>query len=253
MGEAYITRRGGGAGGLSNNAAVLRITAPAGSAITIQKEVEGVYVDFAVLPYTKGHVRADDQTLADWYYSIGSVHYLPSGCNFKVIAEQGTDSDDQTVNITGNYEYCVELTYNLYIIKNGILNSAYTLLTNGGMTVTYAADHIKLTGATSGTAYFTAIGAIAPNTYKYLVLQVADANITGTTHRFGMTTGTTGTATWKADENTGTYAELGPTTWACDLTEMQFDTNLYVGLNFFNSANYLKITGIYFSNTDPTA
>ena len=86
-----IGRTNSGSGGLSVNSAVLRITAPVGSTITLTKG--GVTV--AMLAATKGHTNASDTTLADWYYSISSGNYG----SWTVTAAKDGESASETVTV----------------------------------------------------------------------------------------------------------------------------------------------------------
>ena len=114
MSEAFIVRRGG-SGGLSANGAVLRITAPTGSTITLTKG--GVTV--AALAAAKGHTNASDATFADWYYSVSSGNYG----SWTVTAARDGETASRTVTVDSAKQYDVFLAYNIYLIRDGVLDS----------------------------------------------------------------------------------------------------------------------------------
>ena len=104
MGEAYILRRGG-AGGLSPNNAVIHVTAPVGSTISFAKGG----VTAKVLGPEKSHVNADDNTLADWYYSVSSSNYG----TWTVTATLSGNTKSDTVTIDSNEQYDLSLSYHV--------------------------------------------------------------------------------------------------------------------------------------------
>lgn len=163
MGEAFIVRRGGGSG-LSANGAVLRITAETGSTIKLSKG--GVTV--ATLASGKGHTNAANTSYADWYYPITAANYG----SWAVTATKNGKTASKTVTVNSNKQYDVLLTYQLYIIKNGYIQSPFTLALNygsrnTGMTQNYnALGYAKtLTDQVSG---FVTNQVVNVNNYKSL-------------------------------------------------------------------------------------
>lgn len=97
MSDAYLVRRGG-SGGLSANAAVLHVKAPAGSTISFAKG--GVVAK--VLGPDKSHVNSADSSFADWYYSVTPGNFgswTVTGAN-----SEGSISQTVTVNAVKQYD-----------------------------------------------------------------------------------------------------------------------------------------------------
>lgn len=109
MSDAYITRRGG-SGGLSPNNAVLHINAPLGSTITLAKG--GVTVK--VLGADKGHTNAENDTLADWYYSVSPSNYG----EWTVTAAKDGESASKAVAVNSNKQYDVAIAQKTIIDVN---------------------------------------------------------------------------------------------------------------------------------------
>ena len=168
MSDAIIERRGS-TGGPSPNLAVLHINAPTGSTITLSKG--GVTVN--VLEASKGHTSAKDSRLADWYYAISASNYG----TWTVTASYGEDSVSSSVAIDLVKQYDVELTYELYIIKNGIVKKPFTL--------TYSAEiqqqgsvKYQATGDNGACRFYTELTDefLAGGTYSKLVLDIENNN-----------------------------------------------------------------------------
>lgn len=146
MSDAFITRRGGG-GGLSTLGAVLHVNAPVGSTITLAKG--GVTVK--VLDANKGHTSAEDDSLADWYYSVSPSNYG----SWTVTATKDAESVSESITVDSNKQYDVELTYNQYLLKDGVFvyqigGNDYTTTSGDGWiainsVATWARVWIKLT------------------------------------------------------------------------------------------------------------
>lgn len=102
MGNAFITRRAGGGGGLSATDALLRVQAPAGSTVTITKG--------GTTKTDAGHENADDHTVYDYYFIIHASQF--DGVNpWTVTATLGGESASDTVIIDSADEYDVELSF----------------------------------------------------------------------------------------------------------------------------------------------
>lgn len=104
------TNTGGGGGGLSPNNAVIHVTAAAGSTITFSKG--GVAVK--ELGPEKSHVNADDNTIADWYYSVSQNNYG----TWTVTATRQESSLSDTVSVDSNKQYDIILS-RFYIFAEG--------------------------------------------------------------------------------------------------------------------------------------
>lgn len=130
-----------GSGGLSVNNAVLHINAPAGSTITLSKG--GLTVK--VLEASKGHTNIDGVT-ADWYYSVSPSNYG----EWTASAAKDGETATETVTVNSNKQYDVPLNYNLYIIKNGVEQTGFTITYNGMPVHTLQDGILYLQGSTNG-------------------------------------------------------------------------------------------------------
>lgn len=100
MSDAYLVRRGG-SGGLSANAAVLHVKAPAGCTVSFAKG--GVVAK--VLGPGKSHVNSADSSFADWYYVVTPGNFgswTVTGAN-----SEGSISQTVTVNAVKQYDVTV--------------------------------------------------------------------------------------------------------------------------------------------------
>ena len=238
-----IGRTNSGSGGLSVNSAVLRITAPVGSTITLTKG--GVTV--AMLAATKGHTNASDTTLADWYYSISSGNYG----SWTVTAAKDGESASETVTVDNAKQYDVSLSYALYLISNGQLQSGYSLY-GGSNTISQESDHVLAKGGSS-TVYFCSVGPISGITYPYLILKVSDEKINNSTAKFGITsTSAYSQNAWLAQQTFGVHNQEGALSWHVDVSGVSFSTDCYAALGLELSSYWLKITDLYFSRVVPT-
>lgn len=108
---------GGGGGGLSSTDALLRVQAPAGSTVTITKG--------STTKTDQGHENADDSTVYDYYFIIHQSQF-DSTTPWTVTATLGTQTASDTVLISENAEYDIELSYGFYLYNNGDLRTAVT-------------------------------------------------------------------------------------------------------------------------------
>ena len=109
MGDAFITRRGGG-GGLSPNNALIHVNAPLGSSISFSKGG----VTAKILDPSKGHANVDGKS-ADYYYSVSTSNFG----DWTITATLSDDSTSDTVTVDTVKQYDVELSYFLYLYKYG--------------------------------------------------------------------------------------------------------------------------------------
>lgn len=113
MGEAFITRRGGtggGGGGPTTSDAILIVTVPTGSTVTMTKG--GVTLTPTMW------VQAADNTL-DCALFVISPSLFDSQNAWAVTATLGTDSASDTVIIDAAAEYDIVLSYGVYLFNNG--------------------------------------------------------------------------------------------------------------------------------------
>jgi len=252
MGNAIISRRGGSGGGLSQYGAVLRITAEVGSIITLQKG--GILI---TLRQNKGHVHSDDSTLADWYYSVSTVNFG----EWTVTATKGIDTASVTVEVSELVQYDVFVTYDLYIVRNGIYD-ADTFGTIGQYKGNLTAieqyngpgiDWVYLNGPASADMAGS-ICKLSAGTYSNLVLTVVDEKtISGNVFGLSKSSTSLSAANVVATEDLGAHTEEGAMTWVCDISGKQL-VDLYVIFRVSGSSGtcFLKIDQLYLTNRSVT-
>lgn len=150
-------------GGLSNTDAILIVTVPTGSTVTATKG--GVTLTSTIW------VQNADNTLDTAIFTIPSSTFDSNA--WTVTATLGGESSSDTIVINSAKEYSLELLYDLYLVKDGVVNSNYTA-TKGGYTsatISYGEGYVAIeTGEVSGSyslLYFTP--QILLSEYDYLV------------------------------------------------------------------------------------
>lgn len=101
--EADISVQYVKSGGLPADSAVIHVIAPAGSTIEFAKG--GVTVE--TLGPNDGHISAADNTIAEWYYSVGSTNYG----TWTVTATLSGDTASDTVSVSAAVQYDIELSF----------------------------------------------------------------------------------------------------------------------------------------------
>lgn len=178
---------GGGGGKLKDTDAVIVATVPTGSTVTATK-------GGTTLTPTMW-VKATDSTLDCAIFSIPASQF-DSTTPWTVTATLGTETASETVLITTNKEYEVELSYSLYLYNNGDLCTAVT----GGWsyaaflnTSNYSAGTLN-TAHNGTTCYLSAngvnkqISAVTVNkidvtNYNALRIEVSDYTFAGSGYR----------------------------------------------------------------------
>lgn len=105
-----IGRTNTGGGGLIDTDAILRVSAPAGSVVTITKG--------GVTKSDHGHENAEDHTLYDYYFIIHQSQFDSQNA-WTVTATLNGDTATDTIIISSSDEYDVVLSYMLYLFKDG--------------------------------------------------------------------------------------------------------------------------------------
>lgn len=109
MGESFIIRRGGG--GLPVNGAVIHVVAPTGSTVAFSKGA----VVVKTLAAGKGHTNTDGEN-ADYYFAVLPLNYG----EWTVTASKDGETDaTKTITVNENKQYDVELSYKLWLYKDG--------------------------------------------------------------------------------------------------------------------------------------
>lgn len=99
---------------IESNGAIIKITVPLNTTVTIYKNNVSVY-------YMRPNIAYEDRTEANrlvYYYSVNSTNYG----NYTVIANRDNDETSVTFAISTNTIYYVPLYFDkYYLVKNGIL------------------------------------------------------------------------------------------------------------------------------------
>lgn len=101
----------GSGSSLSFKGALLCITAPTGSTITLIKN----NLIIKILYPKDQHILFNDNTSANWYYSVSPSNYG----EWTVMITLGVDSTSVTVTISDNKQYDLAIYPPVYLVKNG--------------------------------------------------------------------------------------------------------------------------------------
>ena len=127
-------------GGLADGSAVLCVSAPTGSTVTVgAKTASG---------------RAFDASTDYFYFVIPQSEFG----TLTVTATNGANTDTQTVTVSAANAYFVEMSYAFFLIRNGVLQNSVTLgsLSNQtASTITDEAGYKKLVLPTNSGAVFS--------------------------------------------------------------------------------------------------
>lgn len=135
------TNAGAGGGHLNDTDALLRVSAPAGSIVTITKG--------STVKSDHGHENASDHNLYDYYFIIHQSQF-DSENPWTVTATLGEESASDTVIIYLSDEYDVTLSFALFIYNVGDQCSSTTGGWGGNGTYTLAATYINVPLASGG-------------------------------------------------------------------------------------------------------
>lgn len=150
---------GGGGGSLKDTDAILTVTVPTGSTVTMTKG--GVTLTPTIW------VQAADPTL-DCALFVITPSMFDAVNAWTVTATLGTSTASDTVIISNNKQYDLVLSYRAYIYNRGYINTALTGgLTNSGYT--YASD------------------ALTPATYNAENIYISTNNCAGTSNAIDLT------------------------------------------------------------------
>lgn len=128
---------GGGGGGLAVGSALLSVTVPAGSTATATKN--GVTITPSL--WLAGADASTEVAL----FVFNSAQF-DGTTPWTITATDGTHTASDTILITANREYEIELDYRFYIIKAGVVSSGITLKLNlrSGWPVTLTENYTGL-------------------------------------------------------------------------------------------------------------
>ena len=163
-----MTRRVSGGGGPTTSDAILTVTVPTDSTVTATKG--GVTLTPTIW------VQAADNTLDCALFVIGPSLFDSQNA-WTVTATLGTDTALDYVTIDSNKEYSVELGFDFYFVKNGVVKTGYTIeaYTGSGITIESVSDgSIRISrstgnGSNSQYVYFNPRYDFSAKPYNYLV------------------------------------------------------------------------------------
>lgn len=221
MGEAFITRRGGSSAKVY---AVIGVTYPTGSTCTCTDGVKTL--------------TAKDTTGK-------AIFVIPSAGTWTVKAVKGSQSKSKAVSITAEGQVeTVELTYGLYIFKNGSgLTSEYSIKSNSNSMIsapTVSDDTISWSGnSDSGGVAFYIDPAVALSGYTKLCVDFECSYNYGGNYGMGFGVGTdaaTGlmitNTSWTAKVTSTAQGTIARNTVQCDISAL-------------TDSEYIKIVGSY--------
>ena len=217
MGEAFITRRGGG-----TPYAAIGVTYPSGSVCTC----------------TNGTL-----TLTAKGTGGKAIFVIPSAGTWTVKAVSGSKSTSKTVSITAEGQVeTVTLTYGLYIFKNGSgLTSGYSIKSNSMISApTVSSDTISWSGnSSSGGVAFYIDPAVALSGYTKLCVDFECSYNWGGDYGMGFGVGTDAAAAttinntnWTAKVTSTAQGAIARNTVQCDISAL-------------TDSEYIKIVGAY--------
>lgn len=190
---ALVNVQGGG-GGPTASDAILTVTAPAGSTVTATK-------GSTTLVPTLWTTAADaSQECA--LFVIPPAQF-DANTPWTVTATSGTDTISDTVTIDSAKQYDVELSYNLYLIKDGVIKTPYST-TATGVTIEQYTDSVGIVFSSDTRAFWVQLTAavLGGIRYRTLVVDLKDIRETPNTYiLWGIRTTTTGiyTTGWLAN------------------------------------------------------
>lgn len=219
MGEAFITRRGGSSAKVY---AVIGVTYPTGSTCTCTDGAKTL--------------TAKDTTGK-------AMFIIPSAGTWTVKAVKGSQSKSKAVSITAEGQVeTVELTYGLYIFKNGSgLTSGYSIKSNSLISApTVSGDTISWSGdSSSGGVAFYIDPAVALSGYTKLCVDFECSYNWGGDYGMGFGVGT--------DAATGLM--LTNTNWTAKVTSVAQGTiarnTVQCDISALTDSEYIKVVGSY--------
>ena len=134
----------GGGGAPTASDAILLVTTPANSVVTMTKGVD------TRVPTI--WLQAVDPTMETALFVIEAADFDSQNA-WTVTATLGTSTASNTVVIDSNKQYSLTLIYNYYFVKNGILLSTFTINTYGRINQETSLVSYKTTGNNIAIAY----------------------------------------------------------------------------------------------------
>lgn len=221
MGNCFITRRGGGA---SKAYAVIGVSYPEGSTCTCTDGAKTLK-----LKNTSGQ----------------GLFLIPYAATWTVTAVSGSKSTSKAVSITAEGQVkTVELTYGLYIFKNGSgLTSGYSIKSISNSTIsapTVSSDRISWSGdSSSGGVAFYINPAVALSGYTKLCVDFECSYNYGGNYGMGFGVGrdaaaaaTINDTNWTAKVTSTAQGAIARNTVQCDISKL-------------TDSEYIKVVGSY--------
>lgn len=220
-----------GGGSLKATDALLRVSAPANSVVTISKG--------STNKSDNGHLNADDHTVYDYYFIIHQSQF-DSVTPWTVTATLGSDSATDTVIIDTADEYDVVLNYFLILFDYGTTDytfQAYRASSYGSGGVQFANDYMQVWARWAEAAASTATWAYCTTTVdasKYSTVEIEYTSNAASTLAVRATYNGANLASTTVPAN----ATATPITATLDISSITGQIYWVVGIGSSNSNQY---------------
>ena len=177
----------GGGGGPTSADAILTVTAPAGATVTATK-------GSATLTPTMWTTAAD-ATQECALFVISSAQF-DATTPWTVTATSGTDTISDTIIIDSAKQYDVPLSYNLYLIKDGVIKTTYGISATG-VTIEQYTDSVGFVFTSDSKGFWVQLTAEVLGSIRYstLIVDLKDVRESPNSYvRWGIRTTTSGAA-----------------------------------------------------------
>lgn len=237
IGETNIN----GGTGLNGKGALLKIKSRTGSTITVSK---GSYSKIV----KTSQLDPDDDNWSYWFFQTTDFG------EWTVTATLESDTAVDNVTISENKQYNVFLSFNVYLVKNGVLQSGYSLERGGLNEFSQQSGYVFAKGNNNATG----VGTIHISVYSvnYFVLEVNEGTVNSSqygTDNYGFASSaiTASGQTWIAKAAFGNEVIPAGTVkrWTMDVSSLDL-SNAYVAINLGYN-HYLHIVNLYFSKNTP--
>lgn len=229
--------------GPSSSDAILIVTAPTGSTITATKG------NITLTPTM--WVQAADNTL-DCTMFVISPSLFDSQNAWTVTATRGQDTATVTVTVDSNKQYDVFLSFNVYLVRNGVLQSGYSLYESGN-SISQESGYLYTRYTGGGTGSNAGISVLPDISFPYLVLKTSGGKVNQSSNfdQFGVASGKNYANQIVAGKYFGVYNAIEAKTWVVDVSNVVLKDKYFMVL-LYGSGAYMNITDVYFAKEEPT-
>lgn len=229
--------------------AVLIATVPAGSTVTMTKGQTS-------LTPTLWTTAADSSRECALFVIPSAL--FDSQNAWTVTATSGSNTASQTFTIDSAKQYEAFLSFDIYIIRNGQLQSGYTLEKGQLRELSQQGTYVYANYSSSSSGGNGSIGSLSNNDKQYLVMVASEATVAANSayQGWGINDNTTsGYNTWFVASRFPTKLTNAPGMWYIDVSNVnQSLAGRYVKIQLGSSAGaaHLNITQLYFTDNLPT-